>query len=256
MLFRALETLFATAGDLIAEVIVVVDLEVPLTVLDALDPNVRVLTDDRPFNFSQRVNLGVAHATTPLVLLLNDDVECLEPGWLAAMVETLDEGAEVVGAVLNHADGTVQHVGHVYAARLPAHVLAGRKWTDAEVQEFCARNRECSGVTGACLLLRVETWDAVGGMSEEFPFSYNDADLCMKVRLRGGRCRMAMRARLVHHESVSRRSVLEADEVFRFWDRWWHLCTESFAPELADNITIELRGHVASAQRIEDGGQR
>ena len=50
-----------------------------------------------------------------------------------------------------------------------------------------AVERECSGVTAACALIRRDVFDAVGGFDVEFPSNYNDVDFCLKVRAAGHR---------------------------------------------------------------------
>ena len=46
---------------------------------------------------------------------------------------------------------------------------------------------ERSGVTGACMLLRAKDFLQVGGFSEQFPLSFNDVDLSLKIVTAGFR---------------------------------------------------------------------
>src|SRR3546814_10206341 len=55
----------------------------------AEDPRIRVLRDDGPFNYSRLNNRAVAGAAGDLVLLLNNDIEPINPGWLTEMVREL-----------------------------------------------------------------------------------------------------------------------------------------------------------------------
>jgi len=60
-------------------------------------------------------------------------------------------------------------------------------------------------VTAACLVLRRDRFDAVGGLDEDnFAVAFNDVDLCMRLNQRGWQSFYEPRATLVHHESVSR----------------------------------------------------
>ena len=45
--------------------------------------------------------------------------------------------------------------------------------------------QEISAVTAACMLMKVEDFEAVGGFDEEFVVAFNDIDLCMKERAAG-----------------------------------------------------------------------
>ncbi len=46
-------------------------------------------------------------------------------------------------------------------------------------------HQEVSAVTGACLMVRKETYLAVGGFEENLPVAFNDIDFCLKVRKLG-----------------------------------------------------------------------
>ena len=77
------------------------------------------------FNFSAKVNAGVAASSGEHVLLFNDDLEVTSPEWLTAMLEYSQEpeiGA--VGAKLLYPDGRLQHVGMVLGvAGVAAHAF-------------------------------------------------------------------------------------------------------------------------------------
>ena len=91
-------------------------------------PNFTLEIAPAPFNFSRQVNRGVALAQGEVVLLLNNDIEVIEPDWLAEMVECLgypDVG--VVGARLLYPNGDLQHAGVVVGlGGLAGHWYAGR----------------------------------------------------------------------------------------------------------------------------------
>jgi len=70
-------------------------------------------------------------------------------------------------------------------------------------------NRLCavqnvSGVTAACLLIRKDVFNRVGGLDETLTVAFNDVDLCLKVRAAGYLNLWTPFAALIHHESVSR----------------------------------------------------
>ena len=59
-------------------------------------------------------------------------------------------------------------------------------------------------VTGACLMMRRAVFEEVGGFDEAFDISYNDVDLCLRVRARGYLVVYTPYAVLYHHQSASR----------------------------------------------------
>ena len=71
--------------------------------------------------------------------------------------------------------------------------------------------RNYSSVTGACLLTRRDVFDEVGGFDEErLPVTFNDVDLCLKMRRAGYLIVYTPFAKLYHHESATRRRSVEA----------------------------------------------
>jgi GT2 family glycosyltransferase len=60
----------------------------------------------------------------------------------------------------------------------------------------------------------------VGGFSEEFPLSYNDVDLSLKIRARGLRILYTPHATLLHYESQTREPTVTDTEMTRIRRRW------------------------------------
>lgn len=183
-----------------------------------------------PFNFSSAVNLGVLGATRPLVLLLNDDTEPDGHDFLARMALHLgDPSVAAVGALLTYPDGTVQHAGMVFDDARPLHPFVG--WDPADtVPHGGLTARDVVAVTGACMLLRRDDFLAVGGLSVGFPLSFNDVDLCVRLRRTGGRIVIEPAARLVHHETLTRAPAISAAEWDRWIDRWGEIVDPWYHP--------------------------
>lgn len=166
-----------------------------------------VVAHDAPFNFSAICNRGVREARGPLVLLLNNDIEVISPHWLAEMAShAVDPAIGCVGAKLRYADGSIQHAGIV----LGIGGIAGHAHKHAEADEPGYFGRlllahEVSAVTAACLLVRKDVYDAVGGLDEtRFAVAFNDVDFCLRVREAGFRNVVAPFAELYHLESATR----------------------------------------------------
>ena len=78
----------------------------------AADPRVRLLAYPGEFNWGAINNLAAATATGEVILLLNNDIQVFEPGWLRALVvQALRPEIGVVGATLLYPDRTIQHAG-------------------------------------------------------------------------------------------------------------------------------------------------
>jgi GT2 family glycosyltransferase len=80
--------------------------------------------------------------------------------------------------------------------------------------------RDVSAVTGACLAIRREVFDQLGGFDPDFPVNYNDIDLCLRARRAGYRVICEPAAVLRHDECQTRVGGTNYDERKRFRNRW------------------------------------
>jgi hypothetical protein len=173
-----------------------------------------------PFNYQRAVNLGAAQAVEDHVLFLNDDVVPLAPDWLERMVELVTlPRVGIVGALLRLPGGRIQHAGVAIADG------SGHRYHDAPADTRGHRfevlvpdNPEA--VTGACMLVRRELLEQVGGHDETFVHVYGDVDLCYRATERGWRVAWCAGAELEHLESASYGSDLDTGDIRRFEDRW------------------------------------
>ena len=206
------------------EIIVVVDEGTPASVYRDLRrvgrDRLKIVEYDKPFNFSEKCNIGAVNTDAPLVLLLNDDTEVISPDWLETMVGHISESdVAVVGPLLVYEDNRIQSAAHSNTPT-PHNFCSGH--SSSELGEFgilvCAR--ECSGVTGACALIKRDVYFEVGGLSETFPLAFNDCDFAFKVLERGYRIIWTPHARLFHFETASRPNHVEPREVELITNRW------------------------------------
>lgn len=201
----------------------------------AQDARVRVLSRPGPFNFSALNNAAANEAQGEVLLLLNNDIDVLSPGWLREMVaHALRPDVGAVGAKLLYEDGRVQHAGVVLApGPLLSHQLRLSDRDDPGPHGELALTRTVLAVTGACLAVRRVVYHEVGGLDEsKLQVSFNDIDLCLRLGDHGYRVLWTPFAELLHLESASRgpenvgpeRSVQYERELATIRQRW--------APEL------------------------
>ncbi|WP_165364144.1 MULTISPECIES: glycosyltransferase [Rhodoplanes] len=170
------------------------------------DPRVRVLTyPDRPFNFSWINNWAMGQAEGSVVCLMNDDIEVTTPDWLERFVARLRlDGVGGVGPMLYYPNDTVQQAGVVLGlGGLAAHAFVGLPRGEAGYRGRAALEQDLSCVTAACLALRREVIDAVGGFDETLAIAFNDVDLCIRVREAGWRILWTPDVWFYHHESAT-----------------------------------------------------
>jgi GT2 family glycosyltransferase len=226
--------------------------------LDCLEGDVDIVRNARNLGFAVASNQGAALARSEVIVFLNNDTEPF-PGWLEPLLRVLDERPEVaaVGSRLLFPDGLIQHAGvaivedlttteeqvlrhgfggvHAYYRLVADHpdVLVPRDW---------------QAVTGACMAVRRDAFEAVGGFDEGYWNGNEDVDLCFAFGTRRQRVAYEPRSVLIHHESVSgpeRFSKVSQNED-RLRDKWLGRIVPDF---IVDDKG--LRPHPARASREE-----
>lgn len=172
-----------------------------------INPKVRIIRDDSPFNFSYLNNMAVKKATGDIICLINNDIEVITPEWLSIMVaHSLRPGVGAVGAKLWYRNHTLQHGGVI----LGITGVASHSHKYFPYGSFGYSGRLCltqnlSAVTAACLVIKKSIFEEVGGLNEkELKVAFNDVDFCLRVRDAGYRNVWTPLAELFHHESLSR----------------------------------------------------
>ena len=170
------------------------------------DPRVRVLEWTKPFNYAAVNNFAAHAAKGELLLFLNNDIESINPDWLEELVkQVVQPGVGAVGAKLYYADDTIQHAGIVVGMGGVAghsHLNYPRQAPGHMQRLQYAQN--VAAVTGACLLMKKQVFDEIGGFDEGFVLAFNDVDLCLQVLAKGYRIVWTPDAELYHLESKTR----------------------------------------------------
>ncbi len=188
----------------------------------ALEPGVRVLESPGPFNWAALNNLAAREASGEVLLFANNDIEARSARWLHAMLgHALRPEIGAVGARLVYPDGAIQHAGVVVGlGGIAGHVLRGLPGDHPGYNSMAIQTRDCSVVTGACMMTRRDVFDSVGGFDEHLPVAFNDVDYCLSLRERGFLVVYTPLAELVHHESRSRGHTDDLAESRRILERW------------------------------------
>jgi len=165
--------------------------------------------DDSPFNFAALNNRARRHCTGNFLLFLNNDIRFESPKPVEALLDPF--GMALTGAVsarLLYEDGTIQHHGLAAAARQPHDILSPGKGLrpGVETEPFAVLElqEQWSAATAACLLMRIEDFDRLGGFDETFAVAYNDVDLCWRLTGEGRAVIVTPEPRIIHAESKSR----------------------------------------------------
>jgi glycosyltransferase involved in cell wall biosynthesis len=164
---------------------------------------------EQPFSYSRSCNKGAEMAHGELLVMLNNDTEVITPNWLELMAgdaQRPEIGA--VGCLLFFPDNYhIQHAGiGVGLGGVAANSFSMMTLTQTmtATQHLMVNTKHnMSAITAACLMVRKSVYDEVGGFAEEFRVTYNDVDICLRLREKGYENLYTPYVRLLHHESIS-----------------------------------------------------
>jgi GT2 family glycosyltransferase len=159
--------------------------------------------------FAGANNLGAKNARGRYLLLINTDC-FLREGDAQTLAEILDADPSVgiAGPMLRNPDNTLQPSCHNFPTPLVFLLEQSLLWKLVRHWPFGSRKlliasdhayrRDVDWLVGACLMVRAETFRALGGFDEAFFFYWEEADLCMRVQEAGKRVLYAPEAQAVH----------------------------------------------------------
>jgi GT2 family glycosyltransferase len=167
------------------------------------------------------MNQGVAATCGDLILVLNPDCRLLPAavGTLVAEIRNHPDCAIAAPEILND-DGGIQGNARgdpnmltglfgrstVLTRAFPGSRVARRN-VQLDAAATGALSREVDWVSGACMLIRRDAFEAVHGFDERYFLYWEDADLCRRLRARGYKIRHVPSARVIHTAGQSSRAA-------------------------------------------------
>ena len=193
--------------------------QVRVTVVDNASPDdsvetiadlpVEIVRSPKNGGFSYGCNLGARHGRAPYLLFLNPDARADEAA-LDALTGALaaDPRIALAGPRIRDEDGGLAwsqrrfpRLRSTFAQAVFLHRLWPKAaWTDELIRDAAAYERPADPdwLSGACMLVRREAFEAVGGFDEGFFLYCEDTDLCRRLRDAGHTVRFEPAAE-VHH---------------------------------------------------------
>jgi GT2 family glycosyltransferase len=237
MLHMMLESLLPTI-DLDCEVFVVDDGH-PEMKIDAgrLPGRVIYLSNERNLGYSAAVNRALAEAQGDLVTTINSDI-ILTGDWLAQTRRVFEElpDAGAVGAKLIYpTDGLVMHAGVFFSPHAAINAFRMSRQDDPLVN---ARLR-VQAVSDALFSVRRDCLRRAGNYDEAYLTSYEDMELCMRVRELGYEVYYEPRIVAFHYTAASGEARYQGVDAGQelFFERWRHRLNDDsgaiFAKSLA-----------------------
>ena len=181
------------------------------------------------FNYSKINNFGVNYAKGKHLIFLNNDIEIITPNWIEEMLmfsQRSDVGA--VGIKLYFPDNKIQHAGVLLGyGNVAGHLFHYADKDDIGYFGKLHYVQNLSAVTAACMMVKRSVFNEVGMFDVKLSSSYNDTDLCLKIRKAGYLIVWTPHAEAYHYESLTRgyhdspeKKSLFEEEVKIFKDKW------------------------------------
>jgi len=203
--------------------------------IEAKYPGTIYIQSDANLGFAKANNLAGKRAAGRVFLFLNPDTIVLGTalGTLYAELQAVAASGSA-GPVLLNSDMTLQTSCIQSFPTLVNQVADSeylrRVFPNSNLWGFSPANRqegppaEVDVISGACLMVRKEVFEAVGGFSEDYFMYYEDTDLCYKIRRKGWKNIFVPQAKVVHHGGGSTKvssstfsDVMMAESMWRFF---------------------------------------
>lgn len=172
----------------------------------ARDAGAHVVTRSSRNGYGAAINLGVRHTRGDRFFVVNPDVRLRSARDLARLSAVLDDSRVGIAApALQLPSGEIQDSAR--RVPTPLELLARRSWDHR--RGAIAETGRVPWVSGACALIRRESFDAVGGFRSAFTLYFEDVDLCVRLRREGWAIVYETDVVLDHvHRAASRGSLL------------------------------------------------
>ena len=188
--------------------------------------------------FARAANQAMARSTTRYVLVLNADIEVRE-GSLEALYDFMEETPEagLAGARLVDDQGNLQHSCRTFYT---AQAILWRRTPLGKLMpnHRCLRDhlmldwdhddeRTVDWLQGACLMMRREAMEQIGGMDERFFLYFEDVDLARRMAEAGWGVHYVPDSEMVHHYRrgsheglLSREKLHHISSGLRYLTKW------------------------------------
>lgn len=226
--------------------------------LEGLDAT--VLWWHEPFNFSVVNNRAAAQASGDVLVFCNDDCRIRSPDWLQELVGwATHEPIGTAGVQLIGPEGTIQHGGVVLGmSGFADHLFAGMRPGSDTLIGHTGWYRNTLANTAACVAVRREVFDEIGGFDERFELLGSDVALGLACHGRGYRNLTTPMIDIDHLESVTRGPAVPSRDMYAsYWwyQRWLRVGDPYYSPNLSltdPRIRLRAADEATPLERIAE----
>lgn len=161
--------------------------------LQASFPEVEIIQLDKNYGFAGGYNKALEQVSSKYYVLLNSDVEVTE-GWLVPMFNLLERDNQIAACQPKIKDWNKQTENvYEYAGAAGGYIDAlgfpfcrGRIFDTLEKDEAQYDEEvEIFWASGACLFIKAEVYQGIGGLDEFFFAHMEEIDLCWRIKNQG-----------------------------------------------------------------------
>jgi GT2 family glycosyltransferase len=178
--------------------------------------------------FAAACNDGMAIARGKYIVILNNDT-WVHAGWLEGLIECAQSDAQIglAGPKLLFPNGRIHSSGIRFIGWEVSFPIVQRFAGESADLPEANLEADVIAATGACLLIKPEVLDRIGGFDTVFYNGCEDIDFCFRARTAGYRVVYAPRSLVTHYEAWSRfgaGGVMTREKTMRnrdlLWARW------------------------------------
>lgn len=172
--------------------------------LESLGDAVKIIQLDKNYGFTGGYNKALKQIDAAYFVLLNSDVEVTE-GWINPIINLMD-GNKSVGICQPKIKSFHQHSHFEYAGASGGFIdwmgypfCRGRLFNHLEEDKGQYNNNlEVFWATGACMFIRADLYNKLGGLDENFFAHMEEIDLCWRAQLLGQKVMVVPTAEVYH----------------------------------------------------------
>ncbi|MEI8047715.1 MAG: glycosyltransferase [Bacteroidota bacterium] len=198
-----LDSIFKNSGDIKYEIILADDNSTDDTKFaEKHIENIKIVRNENNLGFLVNCNNAAKLTKGKYILFLNNDT-LVQADWLEWLIKPLEEKDDIglTGAKLVFSTGQLQEAGGIVFKDGSAMNYGREDNPDQSQYNYLKDVDYCSG---ACICLRKELWDKLGGFDTQYaPAYYEDTDLAMQIRSLGYRTIFQPKSRVIHFEGIS-----------------------------------------------------
>jgi N-acetylglucosaminyl-diphospho-decaprenol L-rhamnosyltransferase len=188
-------------------------------------PRIHLIQNEENRGFTAANNQGLAVSQGRYLMLLNPDTE-VASDTLTRMLQHMDAHPRVgvLGPQLLYADGSRQSSRRrfpTFATALIESTVVQEWWSDNHIlrRYYMADSPDdavqpVDWLVGACLLVRREAYEQVGGLDEGFFMYSEEMDWCRRCKPSGWEIVYLPTATVIHHEGKSSEQVVPARHIY------------------------------------------